>query len=153
MRWSAQTLCGLPGPGMCILIWMWMWMWGYGNSSARSWQSKLQKPCPQCSPASSPQTTPRPSSDALALRHRRTIAAMATADERELQINPIVASSVQHNTQVRLSTSTPTTPTLRLRLRPPRAPPLPSPPLPSPLPTICSRPRLARFARASGSAY
>ncbi|KAF1349310.1 hypothetical protein EJ07DRAFT_169503 [Lizonia empirigonia] len=25
---------------------------------------------------------------------------MATADERELQINPIVASSVQHNTQV-----------------------------------------------------
>ena len=51
---------------------------------------------------------PPPSSTAL--RYSRTIAAMATADERELQINPIVASSVQHNTQVRLHTSTPTPP-------------------------------------------
>jgi hypothetical protein len=28
---------------------------------------------------------------------------MATVDERELQINPIVATSVQHNTQVRFA--------------------------------------------------
>lgn len=69
-----------------------------------------------------------------------TIAVMATADERELQINPIVASSVQHNTQVRLRPRP--RPRPRLRLHPPQPPP-------GPLPTICSPPRLARSPRAS----
>jgi hypothetical protein len=129
---------------MCIWIWISNGCGGCACGAtvtvapeAGSRSSRSPGACPQCSPASSPQTTPR-----------RTIAAMATADERELQINPIVASSVQHNTQVRLSTSiyvylrlstsiyvylrlstsiyvyaynayaTPT-----LRLRPPRAPP------------------------------
>ena len=81
-------------------MWMWMWMsmWGYVAPEAGSRSSR--SPALTSASVSTPDAS-RPISVALAL-HRCTIAAMATADERELQINPIVASSVQHNTQVRL---------------------------------------------------
>jgi hypothetical protein len=147
--------------------WMWwMCMWGYGNGSARSWQSKLQKPwgLPSVltSVITSDDTTPYHRSHGYRRRARaadqpyrrvqRPAQHTGTSIYVYLRLSTSIYVYLRLSTSIyvylRLSTSTPTTPTLRLRY----AYAL-HVPLPSPSPTTCSPPRLARFARASGPAY